>query len=211
MYQLPQLRFAADALEPWIAKDVLWRHHELHHLAYVARLNAVLERYPELQGRTIEELLRMLPAQSAEIRAELEDVAGGHANHQFQLKVIGPAGGGEPAGALGEAMERSFGSFAAFRERFMAAAMAQVGSGWAFLSVPKLGEKTLEILVLANNGSVLPIGKPGVLICDLWEHAYETQYPASREAYLDAFFHVVDWGVCGERFESFAAGRMHVG
>jgi Fe-Mn family superoxide dismutase len=211
MYQLPQLRFAVDTLEPYITKDMLRRHHALHHLAYVARLNAVLERYPALQGSTIEELLRMLPAQSAEIRAALEDVAGGHANHQFQWKVIGPACGGAPAGALGEAMERCFGSFAAFRDRFMAAAMAHVGSGWAFLSVPRLGEDRLEILVLPNNGSVLPIGKPGVLICDLWEHSHETQYPASREAYLDAFFHVVDWGVCGERFESFAAGRMHVG
>lgn len=210
MYELPPLRFAADALAPHIDADMLRRHHDIHHRAYLERLNAALAPYPELQGRTIEELLRMMPGLPVETRAALEDVAGGYANHQFQWKVIGPQGGGQPDGALAEAIARSFGSFAAFRARFITAALAHVGSGWAFLAVPRLGTDALEILTLPNNASVLPIGKPGVLICDLWEHAYDAQYPAARAAYLDAFFRVVDWPVCGERFDSFASGKMHI-
>jgi Fe-Mn family superoxide dismutase len=210
MYQIAPLRFPTNALEPHIAEDVLRRHRDIHHQSYVTQLNEALQRYPDLQDKTIEELLRILPTLPVQTRQELENVAGGHANHQFQWKVIGPASG-SPAGPLAAAIERSFGSFEHFRSRFIEAAMAHVGSGWAFLSVPGLGASELEILILPDNGSVLSIGKPGVLICDLWEHAYEGQYPAQRADYLDAFFHVVDWAVCGDRYASFASGRMHPG
>lgn len=211
MYEQLPLRFGFRDLEPHIAESVLQRHHGLHHAGYVARLNTALAAYPELQGMTIEKLLATMPSLPAETRARLEDVAGGHANHQFQWKVIGPAAGGVPVGELAAAIERGFGSFAGFRDAFTAAALAHVGSGWAFLSNSRLGSSDLEILVLPNNASVLPLGRPGVLICDLWEHAHEAQYPAARADYLDAYFRVLDWDVCNTRFESFAAGRMHPG
>ena len=210
MYEIPALRFGMEALEPWIDAGMLRRHHEIHHPAYTVPLNAAMRDYPALQGKTIEEVLRLLPGMDAAARAALQNLAGGHANHQFQWKVIGPGGGGTPGGALAEAIEASFGSFAGFRDRFIDAALAHVGAGWAYLAVPRLGTTGLEAFVLPGNDSVLAIGKPGVLICDLWEHAYDAQYPAARADYLEAFFHVIDWSVCGERFESFSSGRMHV-
>ena len=210
-YQIPPLGFGYNELEPHISEFVLQRHHQLHHPLYVERLNAALADYPDLGGKTIEQLLRLLPKQPAETQAALLNVAGGHANHQFQWKIISPLGGGAPTGPFADAIDHSFGSFAGFTQQFTGAALAHVGSGWAFLSVSALGTTDLEIVILPNNQSVLPIGKPGILVCDLWEHAYEAQYPAAREAYLRAFFKVADWRTCGERYDSFAAGRMHPG
>ncbi len=200
-YQIPPLRFGYEALEPHIAEFVLRRHHQLHHPAYIERLSVALASHPDLRGHTIEDLLRILPDQPPETRAALENLAGGHANHLMLWKTLSPLGGGTPHGALAEAITACFGSFSDFVAKFTEACLAHVGSGWAFLAVASPGSKNLEIIVLPNNETPLTFGKPAVLICDLWEHAYEGQYPAGREAYLKAFFKVVDWNVCRERLE----------
>lgn len=205
----PPPPFPDDALEPWIDAATIRLQREVHR-GYAARLNALLERLPALQGLSVETLVR----RSAELpeleRAALRDAAIGHANHQFWWKVLKPGGNGGngPSGRLAEAVARDFGSPAGLRARFDALALGHVGSGWAFLAVDPLNGG-LALACLPNNGSIMDLGMPGVLVCDLWEHAYCGQRGSDRAAYLDAFWQVVDWDTLGRRFDAFHDGATH--
>jgi Fe-Mn family superoxide dismutase len=210
-YQLPPLRFAYHDLEPHFPAELIRRHVEIHHQGYTDGINAILRAHPELDGNSIEDLMRVvLPGLPEPLRAQVAHIGGGHADHQFFWKIIGPSGNGAPKGDLAVALEQTFGSFQKFRDRFIEAALAHQGAGWAFLSMDRIGDGHLEILTLPNNGSVLPIGKPGIVICDLWEHAYESRYGDSRADYLEAFFRVIDWDVCGARIVGIREGRKQM-
>ncbi|MGD0026642.1 MAG: superoxide dismutase [Xanthobacteraceae bacterium] len=209
-YDLPPLRFAYHDLEPHLSEDLIRRHHQIHTRAYTEAINALLRDHPDLARLPIEDVLRSLSRIPEPLHQQIRTIGGGHANHQFQWKVIGPRGGKSPSGELAAAIDRDFGSFAGFRQRFVGACLDLVGSGWAFLCLNRPGGDTLEILTLPNNDSVLPRAKPGILICDLWEHAYCGQYDNRRGDYLDAFFEVIDWQVCNQRLLGMRAGRANL-
>jgi Fe-Mn family superoxide dismutase len=193
-YKLPPLRFAYDALEPYIDAETMELHHDKHHQTYVDSLNKVIEPYPQLADLAIEDLLRRLDQLPEAIRTDVKNHGGGHANHQFFWKILGPNAGGSPKGALGEALAKDFGSFARFQALFADAATKHFGSGWAFLVLdPSTGR--LEIMSLPNQDSVLLHGKFGLLCCDVWEHAYYLKYRNRRPDYLAAWWNVVAWGV----------------
>lgn len=208
-FTLPPLPYAYDALEPAIDADTMKLHHDKHHRAYIDKLNAALAPHPELHGLIIEDLLRKLDDVPEAIRQTVREQGGGHANHQFFWKVIGPARGTKPEGKLAEAIDRDFGGLAKFQEQFAAAATKQFGSGWAFLVVNP-ATKTLEILALPNQDSVLLHKRPGLLACDVWEHAYYLRYQNRRADYLTAWWQVVAWDVVSRRFDNFLAGKQQL-
>ncbi len=212
VYSLNPISYCADDLSPAVPADWLERHRTIHHAGYIRRVNAFLERYPQLQGRSVEELLRKTHEIPEEIRDELVFEAGGHADHQFLWKILGHAKeNNAPSGELMEALERHFGSFDNFRVQFELCAMSLHGPGWAFLlrTAPQ-GVETFEILALSGNGSVLPLGKPGVLICDMWEHAYEREHGDDRAAWLRAFWQIVNWDECNRRLIGMREGKTHL-
>jgi superoxide dismutase, Fe-Mn family len=205
-YKLPPLRFAYDALEPYIDAETMELHHDKHHQAYVDSLNKVIEPYPQLADLAIEDLLRRLDQLPDAIRTDVRNHGGGHANHEFFWKILGPNAGGSPKGELGEALAKDFGSFARFQSLFADAATKHFGSGWAFLVLdPSTGR--LEIMSLPNQDSVLLHGKFGLLCCDVWEHAYYLKYRNRRPDYLAAWWNVVAWDVVDQEWHDRRAGQ----
>ncbi len=205
-YKLPPLRFAYDALEPYIDAETMELHHDKHHQTYVDSLNKVIEPYPQLADLAIDDLLRRLDQLPEAIRTDVRNHGGGHANHQFFWKILGPNAGGSPKGAIGEALAKDFGSFARFQALFADAATKHFGSGWAFLVLdPSTGR--LEIMSLPNQDSVLLHGKFGLLCCDVWEHAYYLKYRNRRPDYLAAWWNVVAWDVVDQELHDFRAGQ----
>jgi Fe-Mn family superoxide dismutase len=200
-FAVPPLRFAYGALEPFVDDRTMRLHHDKHHQTYVDGLNAAIKDTPALHGKSIEAILRNLDNVPETLRTAVRNHGGGHANHQFFWKVIGPPGT-RPAGELLKAIEADFGSFDNFKSGFTELASKHFACGWAFLVMdPK--SKRLEILSLPNHDSVLTIGKMGLLICDLWEHAYYLKYENRRAEFLAAFWNVVDWDVVGSRLAAF--------
>ena len=212
-FPLPKLRFEYDALEPFIDAETMRLHHSKHHQAYLDKLNAALAAYPELHQMSIEEILIHFPQLPEALKPVVRTQGGGHANHQFFwkiLKAVPGTGPTEAVGPLADAINDAFGSFAAFQEEFTNAAMKVFGSGWAFLVLdPKNGGK-LKVHTTANQDSVLLEGLPGLLCCDLWEHAYYLKYKNRRADYLAAFWNVVDWEIVGRRLEGMRAGRKQL-
>jgi len=172
-YELPPLRFDYGALAPVIDAETMRLHHDGHHRAYVDGVNAALGKHPDWQGMTIEAVLKRLDEVPEDIRTQVRNQGGGHANHQFFWKILTPNGPGRPSGDLLKAIERDFGSFEAFKARFEEAGTQHFGSGWAFLVVHPKEQFRLEILTLPNQDSVLDLDRPspGLIACDLWEHA----------------------------------------
>lgn len=210
-YVPPPLRFAYHDLEPYFPAELIRRHFEMHHQGYTDGINAVLRAHPEIDGNSIEYLLRaVLPTLSEPLRSQVAHIGGGHADHQFLWKIMGPTGNGTPKGDLAVALEQTFGSFEKFRDKFIETALAHEGAGWAFLSMDRIGDGNLIIMTLPNNGSVLPLNKPGIVICDLWEHAYESHFGNDRAGYLEAFFKVIDWDVCGARILGIRQGKKQM-
>jgi len=199
-HTLPSLPYDFAALEPHIDAQTMQIHHGKHHQAYVSNLNAALDRHPELSSWSLEDLLRKINQVPEDIRTAVRNNAGGHHNHSLFWTVMGPAGqnGGEPAGALGEALTKTFGGVAKFKEQLAAAATGRFGSGWAWLVTS--GGK-LEILSTANQDSPLMDGKVPVLGLDVWEHAYYLKYQNRRPDYIAAWWNVVNWNEIGRRFE----------
>ncbi len=189
-FTLPDLPYDYSALEPHLDARTMEIHHTRHHAGYVARLNAALQGHPELQGRTLEELLLHLDCLPVAIREEIRNHGGGHANHALFWQVMSPTGGGQPQGELAEAIKRSFGSFEEMKKAFSQAAAGRFGSGWAWLVVGKDG---LEILSTPNQDSPLMEGLTPILGLDVWEHAYYLQYQNRRPDYVSAWWNVVDW------------------
>ena len=198
-FTLPQLPYAPDALEPHIDKMTMEIHHGKHHNAYVTNLNKALESAPDLAGKSLEELLANNCAIVPEnIRTAVRNNGGGHINHSMFWTIMAPKAGGEPTGALGDAINSTFGGFAPFKEKFNAAATTRFGSGWAWLI--ESGGK-LEITSTANQDSPVMEGKFPVMGLDVWEHAYYLKYQNRRPDYIGAWWNVVNWPEVLRRFK----------
>lgn len=197
-FTLPDLPYAHDALEPHIDTETMHLHHDKHHNTYVNNLNAAIEKYPELAAKDIDTLIAELDQVPAEIRTAVQNNGGGHANHTLFWEIMGPNAGGEPTGEIKAAIDATFGSFDAFKEKFAAAATSRFGSGWAWLVVDKDGN--LEVMSTANQDSPLTIGKTPVLTIDVWEHAYYKKFSNVRPDYIKAFWNVVNWDEVNKRF-----------
>ena len=196
-YTLPDLPYAYDALEPYIDEETMHLHHDKHHNTYVTNLNAAIEKHPELGEKTVEELLADFSSVPEDIQTAVRNNGGGHANHTFFWEILGPNAGGEPTGAIKEAIEETFGSFEDFRAEFKTAATGRFGSGWAWLVVK---DGKLAITSTANQDSPLMDGQTPVLGLDVWEHAYYLKYKNVRPDYINAFWSVVNWDKVNEYF-----------
>ena len=195
MFTVPALGYDYDALEPHISGAIMELHHDKHHQAYVDKLNAALESQKELIGTPIEDILRNLEGVHPEIRTAVRNQGGGHYNHSLFWKVLSPNGGGEPTGALGDALVAKYGSFAEFVEQFNAKALSLFGSGWVWLT------PDLEIIQSPNQDSPLMTGGPEPLMgLDVWEHAYYLDYKNKRDDYVRAWWNVVDWDFVASRY-----------
>jgi Fe-Mn family superoxide dismutase len=201
-FVLPKLEYAYNALEPHIDAQTMEIHHSKHHQAYITNANNALANQPSLRGKSAEEMLKDLNALPEAVRTSLRNNVGGHINHAFFWRVIGPGGGGAPTGALGEAITRTFGSFDAFKTQFAAAAASRFGSGWAWLV---LKDRKLAITSTPNQDSPVSDGAAPVLGLDVWEHAYYLKYQNRRPDYVTAFWNVVNWAQAGRNF-SLAGG-----
>ncbi|AMV39005.1 superoxide dismutase [Planctomyces sp. SH-PL62] len=199
-YTVPPLSYDFGALEPNIDAKTMEIHHDKHHAAYVNNLNAALKDHPQLQGKPIEELIADLNAIPEGIRTAVRNNGGGHANHSFFWQIIGPGGGGEPKGALADAIASELGGFAAFKEAFNKAATTRFGSGWAWLTVGKDGK--LAVTSTANQDNPISDGATPVLGLDVWEHAYYLKYQNRRPEYIAAFWNVINWDEVGRRYEA---------
>ncbi|WP_438347650.1 superoxide dismutase [Paenibacillus sp. FA6] len=197
-FQLPALPYSNDALEPHIDAQTMEIHHDRHHNAYVTNLNVALEKAPELQSKTIEELLTGLGSVPEEIRTAVRNNGGGHANHSLFWETIGPNGGGNPAGELAQAIESELGGLDKFKEDFAKAATTRFGSGWAWLVVGKDGK--LAVTSTPNQDNPLSEGLTPILGLDVWEHAYYLKYQNKRPDYISAFWSVVNWDAVSKRY-----------
>ena len=196
-FTLPPLPYAPDALEPHIDKMTMEIHHGKHHAAYVTNANKALESAPDLAHKTLEELLASNCAIVPEnIRTAIRNNVGGHINHSMFWKIMKPGGGGQPVGGVAQAINATFGSFDAFKEKFNEAAATRFGSGWAWLV--KSGGK-LDIISTANQDSPVMEGKKPVMGLDVWEHAYYLKYQNRRPDYIDAWWNVVNWAEINKR------------
>ncbi|MFS0575222.1 superoxide dismutase [Sporosarcina sp. 179-K 3D1 HS] len=196
-YTLPELPYAYDALEPHIDKETMNIHHTKHHNTYITNLNNALEGNEELLSKSIEELISDMDAIPEEKRTAVRNNGGGHANHSFFWQILSPNGGGQPSGALAEAIDKKFGSFDAFKEEFAKAGATRFGSGWAWLV---LNNGELEVMSTANQDSPLMEGKTPLLGLDVWEHAYYLNYQNRRPDYISAFWNVVNWDEVAKRY-----------
>ena len=197
-HQLPPLPYDFAALEPHIDAQTMQIHHGKHHAAYVNNLNAALEKHPELQSKSAEDLIKNLSAVPEDIRTAVRNNGGGHYNHSLFWESMTP-GGSELSGELADAIAAKFGSVDEFKEKFEAAGVGQFGSGWAWLVLDG-GE--LAITSTANQDSPLTDGKTPLLGNDVWEHAYYLTYKNARPAYLKAWWDVVNWDVVAERYSA---------
>ncbi len=195
-FSVPDLPYAFDALEPYIDAQTMEIHHDKHHGAYVTNANAALEG-TEWADRSVEDVLKNLGALPADKQAPVRNNAGGHYNHSLFWVSMGPGKGGEPDGALGDAIASTFGSFADFQGQLKAAGVGRFGSGWAWLIHDGSG---LAIVSTANQDNPISDGQTPLLGVDVWEHAYYLKYQNRRPDYLDAWWNTVDWDVVAERF-----------
>ena len=196
-FELPPLPYDYAALEPYIDEQTMRIHHDKHHGTYVTNLNAALENQPNLQGKSIEELLRDINSVPENIRTAVRNNGGGHANHSMFWEIMAPNAGSQPSGPLAEAINSSFGGLDAFKEQFTKAATTRFGSGWAWLLAD--GGR-LEITSTANQDSPLMEGRVPILGLDVWEHAYYLKYQNRRPEYINAWWNVVNWDAVAERF-----------
>jgi Fe-Mn family superoxide dismutase len=197
MFTLPKLPYGYDALGKYISKDIMELHHDKHHQTYVDKLNAALEKAPELQSKSIEELVSNLDAVPAEIRTAVRNHGGGHYNHTNFWLWMTPGDGSEPAGRLGDALKQKYGDYQGFMDAFGEKALGIFGSGWAWL------QPDLSIVTTPNQDSPLNDGAQAPLLgLDVWEHAYYLDYTYKRGDYIKAWWHVVNWPEVQKRYES---------
>lgn len=199
-HELPALSYPYDALEPHIDARTMEIHHTKHHATYIANLNTALQGHAALADQPIEQVLKDLSAVPEAVRMAVRNNGGGHANHTLFWSVMGPGGGGEPAGALAAAINQAFGGFAGFKEEFSKAGMTRFGSGWSWLAVAPGGE--LKVLSTANQDTPLSDGLTPILGLDVWEHAYYLKYQNRRADYVAAWWSVVNWTEVTRRFEA---------
>ncbi len=203
-HTLPPLPYAYDALEPHIDARTMEIHHTKHHQAYVNNLNSALEKYPELQDKPVDELLRNINSVPEDIRTTVRNNGGGYANHSLFWTIMSPKGGGTPTGELAEAINAAFGSFDAFKEQFSKAAATRFGSGWAWLALTAFGK--LIVYSTPNQDSPYMDGYTPLLGLDVWEHAYYLNYQNRRADYIAAWWNVVNWEQVAQNYaEALAA------
>jgi len=198
-HEVPDLPYPFDALEPHIDARTMEIHHDKHHAAYVKKLNAALEGHPDLESKSVEDLLRGIDRVPEGIRTAVRNHGGGHANHSLFWTVMSPDGGGEPEGRLSNAIAEAFGGFDDFKKKLSEAASGQFGSGWGWLVVGSGGG--LEVLARPNQDSPLMDGKTPILGVDVWEHAYYLAYQNKRDDYLAAWWNVVSWPEVARRYQ----------
>jgi Fe-Mn family superoxide dismutase len=196
-FTLPALPYAYDALEPHIDARTMEIHHTKHHQAYVNNLNAALEKAPQLEGKSLDDLMRGINSVPETVRTAVRNNGGGHWNHSMFWELMGPSKGGEPRGKIGDAIKSSFGDFAKFKEQFAAAAAGRFGSGWAWLIDD--GNGRLSITSTPNQDNPLMEGKKAILGLDVWEHAYYLKYQNKRPDYVAAWWNVVNWDSVAKR------------
>ena len=198
-HELPELPYSHDALEPFIDKTTMEIHHGKHHNAYVTNLNNAISGNESLESKSIIELISDLDSVPEDIRGAVRNNGGGHANHSLFWSIMGPGKGGEPNGALGEAINSTFGSFETLKDEFTKAGMTRFGSGWAWLSI---SNGSLVVSSTPNQDSPLMDGNEPIIGCDVWEHAYYLKYQNLRPDYLNAWWNVVDWDAASVRFDA---------
>jgi superoxide dismutase, Fe-Mn family len=196
-HQLPPLPYDFAALEPHIDAQTMQIHHGKHHQAYVNNLNAALEKHPDLQAKSAEDLIKNLGAVPDDIRTAVRNNGGGHVNHSMFWKLMAPGAGGAPTGALADAITSAFGGFDAFKEQFAKAGVGRFGSGWAWL-IDTNGKLSIESSANQDNPSM--DGKKGILGLDVWEHAYYLKYQNRRPDYIGAWWNVVNWAEVGRLY-----------
>ena len=195
-FQLPNLSYNFDALEPHFDSKTMQIHHGKHHAGYTNKLNSAIEG-TDLKGKSIEEILKTLDMSNSAVRNN----GGGYFNHCLFWEVIGPNCGGKPGGVLADVIDKSFGSFDEFKSKFSTAAATRFGSGWAWLCVGSEGD--LEVCSTANQDNPLmpgECGKTPILGLDVWEHAYYLNYQNRRPDYIEAFFSVINWDAVSSKY-----------
>ena len=190
-FELPPLPYGYDALEPYIDAQTMQIHHDKHHQAYTDKLNAALEKYPDLQAKPIEELLKDLDSVPEEIRPAVRNHGGGYYNHSLFWEMMKKGGGGEAAGELKTKLDQDFGSFEEFKKQFSEVAATVFGSGWAWLVKDPAGK--LAIVKTPNQDSPISQGQFPLLGIDVWEHAYYLKYQNRRPEYIENWWNVVNW------------------
>ena len=201
-FTLPPLGYAFDALEPYIDPQTMQIHHDKHHATYVMNLNKAVANIPTLATQSVESLLKDLNAIPEAVRPAVRNHGGGHANHSLFWQLLKKNGGGKPGGELARAIDKKFGSFTAFQDKFTEAATKQFGSGWAWLSLGADGELLVE--ATPNQDSPLSAGRTPLLGIDVWEHAYYLKYQNRRADYITAFYNVINWDAVAGRFAKHA-------
>lgn len=204
-FELPPLPYDYSALEPHIDAQTMQLHHDKHHQAYVTNLNNALQGLSQFDNVSVEDLLRRINEVPENVRTAVRNNAGGHANHSMFWQIMKPNGGGEPTGALGDAIKAAFGSFDQFKTTFNDNGVKRFGSGWTWLVVDQAGK--LQALSTANQDSPFMDGQYPVMGNDVWEHAYYLKYQNRRPDYLGAWWNVVNWDEVAKRFQQATGGR----
>ena len=195
-HSVPPLPYDYNALEPHIDEQTMRIHHDKHHAAYVNNLNAALEKHPELQNKSAEDLIKDINSIPEAIRGAVRNNGGGHVNHTMFWEIMGPGKGGEPTGKIGEAIKSTFGSFDTFKTQLNDAGVKRFGSGWAWL-VDAGGKLAIEST--PNQDNPMMEGKKAIFGVDVWEHAYYLKYQNRRADYLTAWWNTVDWAAVSAR------------
>ena len=196
--QLPPLPYDAAALEPHIDAQTMQIHHGKHHNAYVTNLNAALEKHPDLQSKSAEDLIRNLAAVPEAIRTAVRNNGGGHVNHTMFWEIMGPGKGGAPTGKIAEAINGTFGNFDSFKDQMNKGGAGRFGSGWVWL-VDTGGKLAVEST--ANQDNPIMEGKKAIMGIDVWEHAYYLKYQNRRPDYLAAWWNVINWDAVNSRLK----------
>lgn len=198
MFQLPELGYDYNALEPHLSEEIMRLHHDSHHRAYVDKLNAAIEGRAEYAGWRVEDFLIRLEELPEDIRQTVRNNGGGHYNHSLFWKWMSPVGGGEPSGPLAEAIKVRYGSFQAFVDEFTTQATKVFGSGWVWL------QPNMDIITTPLQDSPITkgAGPEPILGLDVWEHAYYLEYKNHRDAYVKAWWNIVNWKTAEERYQS---------
>jgi superoxide dismutase, Fe-Mn family len=199
-FEVPPLPYDYNALEPTVDEETMHLHHDKHHAAYVNNLNAALQNHPELQNKSAEDLIRDLNGVPDDIRTAVRNNGGGHVNHSMFWRIMRPNGGGEPTGAIADAINRAFGSFDALKQQFNDAGVKRFGSGWVWLC--RDADGSLHIETTANQDNPMSDGHMPIFGNDVWEHAYYLKYQNRRPEYLGAWWNVVNWDAVQHGFDA---------
>ncbi len=196
-HKLPKLSYAYDALEPYFDKETMLLHHTKHHQTYIDKLNAALDKYPHLQDRDLDEMLKVLSSVPEDIRTAVKNHGGGHYNHSIWWPMLKK--NVKFSGDVAKAIEKEFGSYEEFKKKFTDNALSVFGSGWGWLVMND--KKELELMKTANQDSPISEGKIPILGVDMWEHSMYLLYKNNKVAYIEAFFNVVNWDKVNENFK----------